>query len=269
VKLGPRLQLGLMVAALVAAFVAFYGFDLLSIADVRAQVEPLGDWGAPAYLLLSAVLGVMLVPGPLLAGVSGLLFGPVLGTAVTIAASVASAVVSLVLARRFGRPGMAELSGARLTALAEQMDRHGTWAVIVQRLAPGIPDAPCSWLGGLLRIRPAQMALGTLIGAAPRGFSYTALGGSLDDLSSPIALAALAIIGLTGLLGAELGRRAYRRGRRAPSPGTAAPGPVDTSGTPGPPATGDTARTPSAPSAPAADGSRSRTAPPAGARVPD
>ena len=214
-RLGPRLRLALLLAALVAAFVAFYGFDLLSVAEVRAQVEPLGAAGAPAYLLLSISLGVMLVPGPLLAGVSGLLFGPVLGTAVTIGASVGSSVVSLLIARRFGRPGMAEVSGPRLAALAGQLERHGTAAVIVQRLAPGIPDAPCSYLGGLLRIRPGQMALGTLIGSAPRGFSYTALGGSLDDLSSPIALAALGIIVLTGLLGAELGRRAYRRERRA------------------------------------------------------
>ena len=214
-RLGPRGRLALLLAALVGAFVTFYGFDLLSVAEVRAQVEPLGRAGAPAYLLLSTLLGVLLVPGPLLAGVSGLLFGPVLGTAVTIASAVASSVVSLLLARRFGRPGMAELSGPRLAALAEQLERHGTWAVVVGRLAPGIPDAPCSYLGGLLRIGPRQMALGTLIGASPRAFSYTALGGSLDDLSSPIAVIALAVIVLTGLVGAELGRRAYRRERRA------------------------------------------------------
>lgn len=209
----PRARLVVLVAALAAALVAFYGFDLLSVAEVRAWIEPLGPAAGPAYALLAAGLGVLLVPGPLLAGVSGLLFGPVLGTAVTITAAVSSAVVSLLIGRTTGREGMAEVSGPRMEAMAEQLERHGTAAVVVQRLAPGIPDAPCSYVAGLVRIRPRQIALGTLIGSSPRAFSYTALGGSLDDLTSPVAIAALAVFGLSGLVGAELGRRAWRRSR--------------------------------------------------------
>ena len=213
--LGPRARLGLLLAALVAALVAFYGFDLLTIAEVRAWIEPLGSAAPPIYALLATALGVLLVPGPLLAGVSGLLFGPALGTAVTITAAVSSAVVALLIGRATGREGMAEVSGPRMEAAAEQLERHGTAAVIVQRLAPGIPDAPCSYLAGLVGIRPRQIALGTLIGSSPRAFSYTALGGSLDDLTSPVAIVALVIFCLSGLLGAELGRRAFRRSRRA------------------------------------------------------
>lgn len=209
--LGHRARLGLLLAALAVALVAFYGFDLVSVADVRAWMEQFGAAGPVVYLVLATVLGLALVPGPLLAGVSGLLFGPVMGTAVTVAASVASAVLSLLAGRAIGREGMESLSGPRMQAFAGRLERHGTLAVILQRLAPGIPDAPCSYLAGTLRIGVRQIALGTLIGAGPRGFSYTALGGTLDDLTSPIALAALAIICLTGLAGAELARRALRR----------------------------------------------------------
>jgi len=219
----PRTRLALLIAALVAALVAFYGFDLLSIAEVRGWIEPLGAAAAPAYAALAAGLGLLLVPGPLLAGVSGLLFGPALGTLVTITAAVCSAVASLWIGRGVGREGMAEISGPRLEALADQLERHGTAAVVVQRLAPGVPDAPCSYLAGLLRIRTGQIALGTLIGSAPRAFGYTALGGSLDDLTSPLAVVALAVLGLTALVGAELGRRALRRSRSRASDAQAAP----------------------------------------------
>jgi len=214
-RLGPRARLWLLLAALAAALLAFYGFDLLSAAQVRGWVEPLGAAGPPVFVVLSALLGCLLVPGPLLAGVSGLLFGTWVGTAVTLSAAVASAVVSLHVGRVLGRPGVAELSGPRLEALAAHLERHGTPAVIVARLVPGVPDAPCSYLAGLLRIRAAQIALGTLIGAAPRAFSYTALGGSLDDLGSPVALVALVLLAVTAAVGAELGRRALQRARAA------------------------------------------------------
>ncbi len=212
-RLGPRARLALLGASIAGALFAFYALDLLSTAEVRAWIAPLGGFAAPAYAAIATGLGLLLVPGPLLAGVSGLLFGPVLGTAVTMTAAITSAVISLLIGRAVGRPGMAELSGRRMDALATQLQRHGTLAVIGQRLAPGIPDAPCSYLAGLLCIRPRQIALGTLIGSAPRAFSYTALGGSLDDLTSPIALFAFATICLSGLGGAELGRRALRRSR--------------------------------------------------------
>ncbi|HEX8101817.1 MAG TPA: TVP38/TMEM64 family protein [Solirubrobacteraceae bacterium] len=230
-RLGHRARLALLIAGLAAALVAFYGFDLLSVGDVRGWVEPLGAGGPVAYFLLATALGILLVPGPLLAGVSGLLFGPVVGTVVTIASAVAGAVLSLLAGRAIGRQGMAEVSGPRLEAFAEQLERHGTLAMIGQRLAPGIPDAPCSYLAGTLRVSPRQIAIGTLVGAGPRGFSYTALGGTLDDLTSPIALVAMGILCLTALVGAEMGRRALRRSRAARSRGTGAPAPAGTSGT--------------------------------------
>ena len=217
-RFAPRARLGVLVAAIALALVAFSGLDLLSVAEVRRWVEPLGALGPAAYVLLATGLGVLLVPGPLLAAVSGLLFGPLVGTGVTICAAVSSAVLALLAGRAMGREGMAQLSGPRLEALATALERHGTLAVAGQRLAPGVPDAPCSYLAGTLRVRPGQVALGTLIGASPRAFSYTALGGSLDDLTSPLAVAALVVLCLSGLAGAELGRRALRRSRGARTP---------------------------------------------------
>src|ERR1700712_2055240 len=48
---------------------------------IRAWIEPLGAWGPVLFIPLSAVLGTILVPGIALAAASGLLFGPVTGTA--------------------------------------------------------------------------------------------------------------------------------------------------------------------------------------------
>lgn len=178
---------------------------------MRGWVDPFGDLAAPAYVVISALLGAALVPGPILAGVSGLLFGAWVGTVVTIAASVLSAVLSLLTARRAAGRQFDAAAGPRLEALGALARRHALLAVVVQRLAPGVPDAPASYLFGLLGLTVGQIALGTAIGAAPRAFSYTAVGASLDDPGSGLAYVGLAGIVVTGLVGAELSRRLLRR----------------------------------------------------------
>jgi uncharacterized membrane protein YdjX (TVP38/TMEM64 family) len=45
------------------------------------------------------------------------------------------------------------------------------------------------------------MAFGTLVGGAPKVFAYTALGGSLDDLTSPEVLVAVAVLLVLALVG--------------------------------------------------------------------
>jgi uncharacterized membrane protein YdjX (TVP38/TMEM64 family) len=187
--------------------------DLVDTATVRGWIEPFGPFAAPAYVVLAGLLGAALVPGPVLAAVSGILFGAAVGTAVTIAASTLSAVLALLVARRGAGPQFAEVSGPRMQALTRLAERHGVVAVIVQRLIPGVPDAPASYLFGLLGVRVWQIAVGTAVGAAPRAFSYTAVGASLDDPGSALGIAGIAGVVVTGLAGALVaGRLLTRRG---------------------------------------------------------
>ena len=68
-------------------------------------------------------------------------------------------------------------------------------------------------------------AAATALGCAPRAFAYTALGGSLDDLGSPEAIAAFVVLGVMAVVGALVARRDWRAAR-APAPGTATSSPV-------------------------------------------
>ena len=77
-----RIRLALLAAVLLVLFVVFGVLRVVPQDDVRSWIEPLGNWGAPAYAVISALLGCILVPGPLLAAVSGVLFGTWLGFAV-------------------------------------------------------------------------------------------------------------------------------------------------------------------------------------------
>lgn len=196
------------------------GVALVALLVSRGEVSPalVRDWAgsygtlAPlAFVPLSVCLSCALVPGPLLAGASGLLFGPALGGLVSLVSATLSALLAWTIARVLGRRGVRDLSGRRLDALATWLERRGFWAVLTARLAPGIPDAAVSYAAGLTGVRARSIAAGTVVGAAPRAWAYAALGGSLTDFSSPLATLALAVIVVTGLVGAELVRRQVRR----------------------------------------------------------
>ena len=211
------LRLAGLLTVLAVAFCAFWVFDLVDRSDVRDVVDRFG-WAAPAaYVVIATFLGAALVPGPILAGASGLLFGAAVGTGVTIASAVGTSLVALHVARRATGDAFAVVSGPRLQALAQLAERHGLLAVVVARLAPVLPDAPVSYVFGVIGLRSWVVALGTAIGAAPRAFSYTSIGASLDDPGSPLAYAGIAGVVVTGLVGLILARRLLRSPRASPA----------------------------------------------------
>ena len=70
------------------------------------------------------------------------------------------------------------------------------------RIVPILPYGLVNFSAGLTHLSYRDMALGTVIGAAPKVFAYTALGGSLGDLSSPEAITAIALLVILGIAGA-------------------------------------------------------------------
>ncbi len=190
----------------------------LSRADVSAAISPFG-WAAPlVYVVVSALLAMAFVPGPLLAGASGALFGAGLGFAVSMAGAVLSAVLSTVLSRRAGQAPVEVVSGERATALIALARRRALLVVVLQRLLPGIPDAPFSYVFGAVGLGVPAVAIGTAAGAAPRGFAYTALGDAAVTGNGPLAVVALGVAVTVSAVGVAAGAVAVRRHRRGSHP---------------------------------------------------
>jgi uncharacterized membrane protein YdjX (TVP38/TMEM64 family) len=68
-----------------------------------------------------------------------------------------------------------------------------------------------NYAAGLSPVALRSFAAATAIGCAPRAFAYTALGGSIDDLGSPEAVAAAVVLIVMAVAGLVLGRRDLRR----------------------------------------------------------
>ena len=165
------------------------------------------------FVLVSSCLTVMLFPGPLLAGASGLLFGTALGFPISLVSATLGASMAFGIARFVAHDAVEELSGRRLLALQEWIERRGFYAVFYARLAPAVPYNLVNYAAGLSRVRYPAFVAATALGAAPRAFAYTALGGSLVDLGSPEAIVAFSVLVVMAVVGGFFAWRSGVRGR--------------------------------------------------------
>lgn len=210
--------------AVFAAFLLtlFYFVAIRRVLDIDALRDAVARAGPVApllYIVAAALLASIFVPGPLLAAGSGVLFGPVLGTFVTLGSTMTTAVIAAFVGRRAGRDSARALIGdERAARIDAQIRRRGLWAVVGQRFVPGISDALASYTFGAFGIPLWQMAIGALIGSAPRAFVYTALGASISDLTSPLAYVAIAVWCATAIVGAFAAHRGIRGWRARTSP---------------------------------------------------
>src|SRR5215210_3303047 len=99
----------------------------------------------------------------------------------------AAALAQMAVARRLAGEHRGRLLPKRAKRVEQFLTENGTLAVMESRVVPVLPYGVVNYSAGLTHLPYSAMAVGTLIGAAPKVFVYTALGGSLDDLTSPEA----------------------------------------------------------------------------------
>jgi uncharacterized membrane protein YdjX (TVP38/TMEM64 family) len=221
-----RLRLLALAATLATLIAALALSGSLKPERVRDWVEGFGVLGPVVFVVISSLLTVALFPGPLLSAASGLLFGTALGTPVSIVAATLGASLAFSLSRWWAHDAVVALAGRRIGALRDWVGRRGFLSVLYARLTPGVPYHLVNYAAGLTPVPLRTFAAATAIGASPRAFAYTALGGNLDNLRSPEAIVAvclLVVIALGGLLLA-------RRDLRSAGSGTGSSSPADRSG---------------------------------------
>ena len=197
--------------------------NIPSSSEARDFGDDLGPLAAILFVPLF-VLANFAITWPILAGAAGLLFGTAAGTPLALAGVTAAALTQMTIARTLAGEHRGRLLPQRTRRIENFLTEHGAVAVMESRIVPLLPYGLVNYSGGLTHLAYRAMLIGTLIGAAPKVFAYTALGGSLDDLTSPEALAALVVLVLLALGGAlfvwrQAGGNPWRRG----GPGTPPP----------------------------------------------
>ncbi|MDQ3340817.1 MAG: TVP38/TMEM64 family protein [Myxococcota bacterium] len=166
-----RLAIGI---AVVAALVVLW--LLLPIREwVIAFVEWIrdrGPWAAAIFGITYVVGAVLLVPGSALTIGAGFIYGVVGGSIVVVLASNASALISFLVARRFGRHWVAKRveGNKKFEALDRAISRAGFKITLLVRLSPIFPYSLLNYALGLTDVRLRQYVAGTALGMLPGTF---------------------------------------------------------------------------------------------------
>jgi uncharacterized membrane protein YdjX (TVP38/TMEM64 family) len=169
------------------------------------EARDFGDSLGPAAPFLYVPLFVLanfLIAWVILAGAAGLLFGTAAGTPLALAGVTLAALAQMAVSRRLAGEHRGRLLPQRTRRIERFLTENGAVAVLESRIVPLLPYGLVNYSAGLTHLTYRDMALGTLIGAAPKVFAYTALGGNLGDLTSPEALTAIALLVILGIAGA-------------------------------------------------------------------
>lgn len=164
------------------------GLALLRLTPVSAYLDPqrlreliegLGPAPALIYFVAYAAGPPLLFPASIISLAGGLLFGPVLGTFLTVIAATIGATISFVIARSLGREFVAGLLRGRVERMDTALEEHGLKVLLFLRLVPLVPFNSLNYLAGLSRISLRDYLLGTFFGIIPGTFAYVYLGSTL------------------------------------------------------------------------------------------
>lgn len=206
-RTAARVRLIAFAVVVVGATAALAATGGLSRAGVETFVEDAGAWGPVVYVLAYAILTVAFFPVSIVTVVGGALFGSVLGTMLTVVGATIGALGSFLIGRRIGRRSVEALAGERVAAIDGWLTRRGFVAILYARLLPIFPFNALNYIAGVTGLRLRDYAVGTFVGIIPGTFAFSALGGNLDDRTSPQFLGSVALIVLLLILGPILAKR--------------------------------------------------------------
>ncbi|MGH3763710.1 MAG: TVP38/TMEM64 family protein [Pseudonocardiaceae bacterium] len=198
-----RTRLAIAVLALLGAIAAVVLLPVPSPLQMRAWAQSAGLAAPLVFLLGHAVMTTAPFPRTVFTLAAGLLFGPVLGVAVSLAATMLSGVLAFVLVRRLaGNLTLPHLDHQVLRAVDARLRRRGWLAVASLRLIPAVPFSVLNYCSALSSISFRHYLAGT-VGIVPGSVAVVVLGDALTGTTSPALLAvslAGAAIGVIGLI---------------------------------------------------------------------
>jgi uncharacterized membrane protein YdjX (TVP38/TMEM64 family) len=176
------------------------------IAGMEGFLSQFGVFGYLAVVLIYALCSFFFIPLLIPLNIAcGAVYGPYVGTLVSIAGIVIGTVASTISARHVfkGMARMVETRPAAQRALA-QIDRHGTIAVLLIRLAFVIPYLFQNIVLAMTSIGAYRLAMLTAVGSLPGAAIYSFLGAGLVQAQDATELALYLGIPLLLLVGVSL-----------------------------------------------------------------
>ena len=212
---------------------------------VSARGLPIADWlagleswarqyplaGAVAYILLTIVATVALLPGWVSMMLGGLMFGLTMGLAYAMLGIIGGATAAFLVGRTLAREWVERriAGNVHLLALDDALDEQAFTIVALTRIALVFPFNLLNYAYGVTRVNIGAYSAGTAVGMLPIVGIYVYLGTLARDLSQilsaganigpdawwAVAVAAVAIFAVVLIVRRALGRALQRRMRES------------------------------------------------------
>ncbi|QLL09603.1 TVP38/TMEM64 family protein [Mycobacterium vicinigordonae] len=218
----PRLVVTVVGITIVVAVALLV--PLPTAVEMRDWARSVGPWFPLAFWLVHTVVTVPPFPRTAFTIAAGLLFGPVIGVAIAVTASTASAVLALLLVRATGWR-LNRLDRRRAVArLDERLRERGWLAILSLRFIPAVPFAVINYAAGASAVRVMPYLSATIVGLLPGTAAVVILGNAFAGDGNPLLVLVSVCTGALGLCGLVYEIRKYRQHHAAHhAAGTAAP----------------------------------------------
>lgn len=202
-KTAPRGRLAATLTAIVILVAVALLVPLPTALQLRDWATSVGSWFPLAFFAAHVVVTVFPFPRTAFTLAAGLLFGPVLGIPIAVAASTVSAVVALLLVRVAGWQVSRLVVHPRVDAVDKRLRERGWPVVLATRMIPAVPFSVLNYAAGASSVRLMPYTLATVVGVLPGTSAIVILGDALTGRVSPLlVLVSLctAAVGVAGLI---------------------------------------------------------------------
>ena len=192
-----------MTAAIVILVAIALLVPLPTAVQLRDWATSVGPWFPLAFLAAHIVVTVFPFPRTAFTLAAGLMFGPLLGVAIAVVASTASAVIALLLIRAVGWQLNRLVRHPKVDSLDARLRQRGWPTVMSMRMIPAVPFSVLNYAAGASAVRVLPYTLATLAGVLPGTTAVVILGDALTGNVSPLLfLVSLctAAVGVAGLI---------------------------------------------------------------------
>lgn len=211
-----RLVTTAIVSVILVAVAVFV--PLPTALQLRDWATSMGPWFPLAFFGAHVVVTVFPFPRTAFTLAAGLLFGPLLGVALAVAASTISALLAVLLVRAVGWQLSGLVSNPSLDALDARLRRRGWPAILSLRMIPAVPFSVLNYAAGASAVRLVPYTLASLVGLLPGTVAVVVLGDALTGSVNPLLVVVSLATASLGVAGLYHEARSHRRSSTRPAP---------------------------------------------------
>jgi uncharacterized membrane protein YdjX (TVP38/TMEM64 family) len=209
-QVSPRRRVALATIFVILVAVATV-VPLPTALQLRDWATSVGPWFPLAFFAAHVALTILPFPRTAFTLAAGLLFGPVLGISLAVAASTISAVAAVVLIRAVGWHLERLVTHPAIDAANARLGQRGWPTVLSMRMIPAVPFSVLNYAAGSSQVRLLPYTLATVAGLFPGTAAVVVLGDALTGRVSPMLILVSLSTAAIGVAGLVYEVRAHRR----------------------------------------------------------